>query len=131
MAGTKYTREELQSKKILELLQLIILPNRLSKASAMKRADIRIIFQDETGYMYEIKGSKQNYFLKIDRKNRALIHNCEDWLHRGMRHSQLCKHFGRIFQEMYAGDAKEILIDLILNRTDWLFLNSDEYLTQV
>ena len=79
--------------------------------------------------MYEIKGTQQTYFLRIDRKNRVLIHNCEDWIRRQMREYKLCKHFGRIFQEIYETEAKEILIDLILH--SWTFSDSDDYLKNI
>ncbi|NVM54009.1 MAG: hypothetical protein HWN66_09945 [Candidatus Helarchaeota archaeon] len=121
-----FSKAELEQKDIHELLKLLSDIKRLQKARTLKYKDIRIIFQSEEGYMYEIKGTKQTYFLRIDRKNRALIHNCEDWIRRGMRENKLCKHFDRIFQEIYEKEAKAILIDLLLN--SWVFLDSDNYL---
>ena len=122
----KMKREELEKKSIHDLLEELSDSKRLQKASTIKNTDIRIVFQSEEGYMYEIKGTKQSYFLKIDIKNKTLVHNCEDWLHRGMRDGQLCKHFIRIFQSIYEKDAKKILINLILE--PWVFSDSDDYL---
>lgn len=79
--------------------------------------------------MFEIKGSKQTYVLKIDLKHKALIHNCEDWLHRGMQNYQLCKHYVRIFQELFEEEAKEIVTDVLVN--SWAFVDSDDYLKKV
>ncbi|NVM31861.1 MAG: hypothetical protein HWN65_23680 [Candidatus Helarchaeota archaeon] len=128
MEKPTFSKEELEQKTISELLNLLSDAKRLKKASKIGYKDIRIIFQseEEEGYMYEIKGSKQTYFLRIDYKNKALIHNCDDWMRRGMREYRLCKHFLRIFQEIYEKEAKEILIDLLLNT--WSFLDSDDYL---
>ena len=122
-------REELEQKSIDGLLQELSDSKRLQKADTIKNADIRIVFQSEEGYMYEIKGTKQSYFLKIDIKNKTLVHNCEDWLHRGMRDYKLCKHFIRIFQSIYKKEAKKILIDLILQ--PWAVSDSDDYLKNV
>lgn len=126
MSNSPISKKELAQKDVRELLKLLMDNKRLQKARTLSYQDIRIIFQSEEGYMYEIKGSKQSYFLRIDRKNKALVHNCEDWIRRGMRDYKLCKHFGRIFQEIYEKEAKEILIDLFLN--PWAFLDSDDYL---
>ncbi len=129
MEPPTHSRRELEKKSILELLQLLTDEARLQKARGLKFQDIRIVFQTEEGYMYEIRGAKNTYFLRIDRKNRALVHNCEDFLRRGLRDGLLCKHFTRIFQEIYEKEAKEILIDLLLN--PWVYLDSDEYLKKI
>ena len=122
-------REELEKKSIHDLIEELSDSKRLQKANTIKNTDIRIVFQSEEGYMYEIKGTKQSYFLKIDTKNKTLVHNCEDWLHRGMRDYRLCKHFIRIFQLLFEKDAKKILIDLILQ--PWAVSDSDDYLKRV
>lgn len=126
MKNSSFKKAELNQKEISELLELLTDTKRLKKAETIKNSDIRLIFQSEEGYMYEIKGKKHNYFLRIDCKNKVLIHNCEDWLHRGMRDYQLCKHFVRIFQLLYEKEAKKILIDLLLH--PWILSDSDEYL---
>ena len=126
MDKTSYSREELAQKTVPELLRLLTDEKRLQKARAIKYTEIRIIFQSDAGYMYEIKGSKESYFLRIDRKNRAIVHNCEDFLRRGIRDGILCKHCVRVLQEIYKKDAKEILIELLLNL--WTYVDSDEYL---
>jgi hypothetical protein len=126
MNNSSITKAELEEKDIPALLNLITDPKRIKNAKTIKDLDVRIIYQSNEGYMYEIKGRKSNYFLKIDCRNKVLVHNCEDWLHRGMRDYQLCKHFVRIFQILYEKEAKTILIDLILN--PWSFLDSENYL---
>ena len=126
MKKHSYSREELEQKDRPDLLKLLSDEKRLQKARSIKFMNIRIIFQSEKGYMYEIKGSKQTYFLRIDRRNRTLVHNCEDWLRRGLRDGIICKHFIRILHEIYEKEAKEIIIDLLLN--DWTFVDSDDYL---
>ncbi|HUX99734.1 MAG TPA: hypothetical protein VMV49_09290 [Candidatus Deferrimicrobium sp.] len=126
MSKESISKEELEKKDIPALLNLFIDTKRLQKAKMIIYSDIRIIFQSEEEYMYEIKGTKQTYFLKIDLRNKVLVHNCEDWVRRCMRDNLLCKHFGRIFQEIYPKDAKKILIDMCLN--SWSFLDTDDYL---
>ncbi len=126
MNNSSISRAELEEKDIPALLDLVTDAKRIKNAKSIKDLDIRIIYQSNEGYMYEIKGRKSNYFLKIDCKNKVLVHNCEDWLHRGMRDYQLCKHFVRIFQILYEKEAKTILIDLILS--PWSFLDTENYL---
>lgn len=129
MPESPISRETLEKKGIQELIKLISDPLRMQKARALNYTDIRTIFQSEEGYMYEIRGKKQTYFLRIDRKNKALIHNCEDWIHRCVRDYKLCKHFIRIFQSIYENEAKEILIDLILQ--PWAFFETDDYIKKL
>ncbi|MHA1650455.1 MAG: hypothetical protein ACTSYB_09680, partial [Candidatus Helarchaeota archaeon] len=88
MNTPSFQEDELDQKDVYDLLKLLTDAKRLKKAETIKNSDIRLIFQSEDGYMYEIKGKKHNYFLRIDWKNKVLIHNCEDWLHRGMRDYQ-------------------------------------------
>jgi len=126
MSKSQFSKDELKRKTVLQLLEILSDSKRLQKARTIKYTDFRIIYQTEEGYMYEIQSSNQTYFLRIDRKNRVLIHNCEDWVRRCMMEHKLCKHFDRILQLIYEKDAKELLTDLYLN--SWAFLDSDEYL---
>ncbi|MHA1267499.1 MAG: hypothetical protein ACTSRS_19850 [Candidatus Helarchaeota archaeon] len=129
MVEKKFSRDELNQKNILQLISLLTDTKRIQKARSLKYRNISIIYQSSEGYMYEIKGSHQSYFLKIDQKKRVLIHNCEDWIRRGIPEYQLCKHFVRIFQELYEKEAKALLIDLLLH--PWTFTNSDAYLKNI
>ncbi|MFX1294444.1 MAG: hypothetical protein ACFFD2_06265 [Promethearchaeota archaeon] len=126
MNKVSISRESLEQKDIRQLLQLLSDSKRIQKAKTLYISDIKIIFQSDEGYMYEIKGTKQTYYLRIDLKNKVLIHNCDDWVHRGLRNNKLCKHFIRVFQLLYDKEAKRILIDLILS--PWIFSDSDTYL---
>jgi hypothetical protein len=126
MSKAQFSRDELERKTILQLLEMLSDSKRIQKAKTIKYTDIRIIFQTDEGRMYEIKSSTQTYLLRIDRKNRSLIHNCEDWVRRCIVEHKLCKHFDRIFQLLYEKDAKELLIDMCLY--SWAFLDSDSYL---
>ncbi|MHA1359854.1 MAG: hypothetical protein ACTSRC_17195 [Candidatus Helarchaeota archaeon] len=126
MNHTPLQKTDLESKDIPTLLEMLTDSKRIANAKRITTQDIRIVYLSDDAYMYEIKGTKHNYFLKIDWKHKVLVHNCEDWLHRGMRDYQLCKHFVRIFQLVYEKEAKKILIDLILQ--PWRFADSEDYL---
>lgn len=126
MSKAQFSKEELERKTVLQLLEVLSDSKRLQKARPIKYTDIRIIFQTDEGSMYEIQSATQTYFLRIDRKNRVLIHNCEDWVRRCMIEHKLCKHCDRILQLIYEKDAKELLMDMCLH--SWEFLDSDTYL---
>ncbi len=129
MNNQTYTKEILEQKDISALLEILSDSKRILKAKTIKLSEIQIVFQSEQGYMYEFKGSKQTYILRIDLKNKVLVHNCEDFIRRGIRDYSLCKHFVKIFQILYEKEAKMILLDLLLH--SWTLTDSDDYLKTI
>ncbi|HEY0090046.1 MAG TPA: hypothetical protein VGB37_14465, partial [Candidatus Lokiarchaeia archaeon] len=73
----------------------------------------------------EVHGTqKEHYYIKIDRQNKLILHNCNDFQERKAENKKFCKHLAKFFLFLKEKDEKiivSILNDIALNINDWDF----------
>jgi len=67
-----------------------------------------------------ISGNVKQYKVKIDLKNNAITHDCDDWK-KNMRSKLMCKHLGRAFLVIGDRRATTILRRILSEIDDWTF----------
>jgi uncharacterized protein YecE (DUF72 family) len=99
-----------------ELLLNLMDQDRLDKAKRIKDEELTII--NSTNMKFEVK--IKQYIVKMDLYNRAIVHNCHDWL-KGFPKKRLCKHLAKVFLKLPSGYSIKILKDLLRKREQWRF----------
>lgn len=62
----------------------------------------------------------RNYRVEVDRAERRIIHDCEDWK-KSAESKRFCKHMVKLFLSLPEEVSKELLEDLLSNFEEWSF----------
>jgi len=119
---TKPIRSKLADKKpeelsLEELLELFLGPARLKRADEIGDSLVSII---EVG-THEIFGKVKEYTVKIDAKNRRILHDCQDWRN-NLDSKRMCKHLGKFILTMNRKTAADLMADVLRNKDQWRFV---------
>lgn len=103
------------SSDVEPTLLLLMGERRLNRAKELKDNDFEIRECD-----HRISGRIRDYIFVIDEQEQKIIHDCNDWKKRSSE-KRLCKHMGKIFLSLPLDRSKNIINNIIKNRTFWSF----------
>lgn len=66
----------------------------------------------------EIRAQVKDYLVRIDVKNKTILHDCQDWRN-NMDSGRMRKHLAKLLMTLYAPVARELLEDIARNEDQW------------
>lgn len=99
-----------------ELLMRFLGQARFKRAKTIKDAQVKIHEQSSS----RASGQVKEYTVKIDRRAKAIIHNCEDW-RKGLDQRFMCKHLGKFMLSVKPDWAVQTLRDILDEKSLWSF----------
>lgn len=105
--------KELEQMGLEDLLVFFLGKDRLRRA--MRIEEVSLSVSDDI-----IEGQVKGYPLKLDLKDKRIIHTCPDWDRRS-RGGLFCKHVGAAFLKLSEDKALSILRKLVPERERWIF----------
>jgi hypothetical protein len=113
----------------IDLMKQVFNKSEIENGKKIQSEKIQIKDSDEKNQIIEamVEGSKgERYILKIDIKNKIIIHDCHDFIQNKMKKNEFCKHFFRTILKFKKSSPE--LVELFLNRIKsnrdrWQFLD--------
>jgi hypothetical protein len=109
-------RRKIDEMPINDLLRLLMGDARFKRISEI---DDSLVSIDKTT-TEEIEGTVKDYVVKIDTKNRSIVHDCEDW-RKNMASKRMCKHLGKFLVMLNKTRATALLREIVKNKDQWAF----------
>ena len=106
------------------LMKAFLEKGTLNRAASILDSSINVrIFDKKKGVIEaDVKGIKEsNYYIKIDINNKALNHNCHDFITRRADNKKFCKHLVKLFLLLKKKDS---------DSTDYFLNNISENINQ-
>jgi len=110
-------------RKSLDELPLEKLLEQFLGAARLKRAreiDDSLVSLTKTE-SEEIGGRVKDYLVRIDIKNRTILHDCQDWRN-NIDSKNMCKHLGKFLLMLDQKRATDLLRDVLQNMSKWKFI---------
>ena len=113
----------------IDLMKLVFNKSEIENGKKIQSEKIHNKDPDEKNQIIEalVEGSKgEQYILKIDIKNKIIIHDCHDFIQNKMKNNEFCKHFFRTILSLKKSSPE--LVELFLNRiksnrNKWSFID--------
>lgn len=109
--------KDIERMTLEELLSLLLGEGRLASAREMGRALVSVS-KDTTTL---IAGSVKQYSVTVDLADRAIHHDCTDWLKNRAKAKLFCKHVGAFVLGMASPRGTSLLRRLLRERDTWTF----------
>ncbi len=110
------TRKKADELSLKELLQMMLGPARFKRATEIDDLLVSILETKPD----EIHGKVKDYVVRIDIKNRKIMHDCQDWRN-NMASKNMCKHLGKFLTRLDEERATDLLRDVLKNKEQWTF----------
>ncbi len=96
------------------LIAYFVTPERLKRAEQIADDEMQITGQTEE----RIEATIREYHIRIDMRNRTLLHDCADW-EKVMSTRRLCKHIAKLLLSIDKQKATEVLLGLYEKEESW------------
>jgi len=112
----KAPRRNIEELTIEQLLHIFLGGPRLYRAREIDESLVSVTQEDSD----VIEGKVKNYLVRVDIKNRTILHDCQDWRN-NMASKNMCKHLGKFLMTLDEGKASEILRRVLSEKDQWSF----------
>jgi hypothetical protein len=110
-------RKKIEELSLDQLLKLFLGAARLERAREIENS---LVIISEIG-PERIDAKVKDYIVKIDLKNRTILHDCEDW-RRNIDSKNMCKHLGKLFLSLNDQQTKDLLQGILKDKNQWKFI---------
>lgn len=112
-----YSPKKTEELSLEQLLRLFLGPSRFGRISEIDDSLVSNVERSPE----EIKGKVKDYVVRINFKNRTILHDCQDWRN-NMATKMMCKHLGKFLQKIDEMSATDLLKDILKNKDRWSFV---------
>jgi len=100
-----------------ELLAVFLGSDRFGRAREIDAGLVRFTKRGSTIVNADVK----DYTVSLDLMNLTIYHDCTDWTASRARAKLFCKHIGRFFLSLKAGESVPMLRKMLRERDKWVF----------
>lgn len=113
---SRLSKSELERLDLDHLLERLLGTARFERAKALPDALVSLSSLGND----VVSGKVKQYSVKIDMKNKIVVHDCDDWK-RQSKSRMMCKHLGKAFLILGDPTASEILRQILSEKNRWTF----------
>lgn len=108
--------KKVETLSLEQLLRIFLGPARLQRAKEIDQSLVSVSVAPPE----RIEGTVKEYVVKVDFKNRTILHDCQDWRN-NMESKSMCKHLGKVMLSLPEEMATGLLRQILLNKNEWTF----------